>query len=75
MVNDNLRKGDWYLWHAVKGMILEVNSKNKDTGELYNMKISNIVPGFFDEKYFDINGFKISEIPEGQNCGVPMEGK
>ena len=75
MVSEFMRKGDWFYWHNDKGMILEVLSRNKESGENYSMTISDIKKDVVNEKAFDMIGFKISEIPEGQNCGVKMEDK
>ena len=75
VVSEFMRKGDWFYWHNDKGMILEVISRNKESGENYSMTISDIKKDVVNEKAFDMIGFKISEIPEGQNCGVKMEDK
>jgi hypothetical protein len=51
-------------------MILEVRSLNLATGDIYTMKISNLQPGASNPELFEIDGYRISVIPEGQNCGV-----
>jgi len=35
------------------------------------MKISNLQAGITKPELLDIDGYRISVIPEGQNCGVP----
>jgi hypothetical protein len=69
MMSDVVRKGDWFMEKNIKGMILEVISTKKSNGEMYTMKISNIIPGNINKTFFNISGFRISDIPEGQNCG------
>jgi hypothetical protein len=54
-------------------MILEVNSVAKHTNTSYSIKISEIKQGVVLNDYFDTSNFKISEIPEGQNCGVVID--
>ena len=75
MVSDIMRKGDWFLSGFSNGMILEVTSHKIETDESYTMHISDIHKSDVNEKMFDITGFKISEIPEGQNCGVIIDDK
>ena len=70
LMSEVVRKGDWFYNKKIKAMVMEVTSKNKSNGETYTMTISNIKPGIIDSSHFTTNGFRISEIPEGQNCGV-----
>ena len=75
MVSDFMRKGDWFYWQYEKGMVMKVVSTRKDSGESYSMTISDIKKNEVNEAAFNMTGFKISEIPEGQNCGVKIEEK
>jgi hypothetical protein len=70
MIESSARKGDWHRAKLIKGMILEVRSLNLATGDIYTMKISNLQPGASNPELFEIDGYRISVIPEGQNCGV-----
>jgi hypothetical protein len=71
MIESSARKGDWHRAKLMKGMILEVRSLNLSNGEFYTMKISNLQAGITKPELLDIDGYRISVIPEGQNCGVP----
>jgi hypothetical protein len=71
MIDDDVKKGDWYKWNK-KGMVLEVDTKSND-GQFYTVSISMIKQGITDMSMFNIKGFRISEIPEGQNCGPVTE--
>ncbi len=73
LMSESIRNGDWYNFNKISGMILEVTSKNKSTGESYTMSISDIKTGVINNKFFSTNGFRISDIPEGQNCGVVIK--
>jgi len=73
LMSEYVRHGDWFTWKNSRGMIIEVTSANKKSGESYTMNISMIKPGIINESLFNTKGFKISEIPEGQNCGVPVK--
>ena len=73
MMGEIVRKGDWYKWNDFKGMILEVKSTKKSNGETYTLRISQIKRGVIDPALFTTTGFRISEIPEGQNCGPIKE--
>lgn len=75
MMNEFTRKGDWFYWKNPKGMIMEVTSTKKSTGESYTMAISEVAPGEINYALFDLKGFKISEIPEGQSCGPTVNEK
>ena len=75
MINENVRKGDWFERKNLKGMILEITSKNKITRESYSVFISELKPNFISPKLFDLSGYKLSDIPEGQNCGPVSAGK
>ena len=75
MVSEFMRKGEWFFWQGAKGMILEVTSRRTGSDEYYTLNISMIKQYKVDDKIFSTNGFKISEIPEGQNCGVAVEEK
>lgn len=44
MMNEYIHKGDWYFSDKVKNMILELTSRNKITGEIHTLKISNVKP-------------------------------
>lgn len=68
MMSEVVRKGDWFMNRKLKTMVLEATSTNKKTGLFYTMIISGI-NSLIDQSFFDLNGFKISEIPEGENCG------
>ncbi len=72
LMSEFVRNGDWYNFNNISGMIVEVTSKNKSTGESYTMSISDIKPGVINNAFFSTNGFRISDIPEGQNCGVKI---
>jgi hypothetical protein len=75
MSSEYVRAGDWYFSTKVKGMILKLTSLNKKTNETYTLLVSEIKPGDLKPKFFDTTEFRISEIPEGQNCGVQSEKK
>lgn len=75
MMSENVRKGDWFNFKNKKGMILEITTKNKLTGDSYTISISQLKLNEINPKLFDMAGFKISDIPEGQNCGPVVEGK
>ena len=75
LMSEFVRNGDWYKFNKINGMILEVTSKNKSTDESYTMSISEIKTGVINNTFFSINGFLISDIPEGQNCGVKVTEK
>ncbi len=75
LMSDYVRHGDWFNWKNTKGMILEVTSTKKKTGESYTMNISEVKAVEVSQAFFNTSGFKISEIPEGQNCGAGLEGK
>jgi hypothetical protein len=73
-VLENLKSEcDWQTWSPGKGMILRVDSKNKKTNELISLNISEIKTHKVDDFVFSKEGYKISIIPEGQNCGVVKE--
>ncbi len=72
MMSDVVRKGDWFMNRKLKSMVMEVVSTNKNSGQNYKMKISGINKSIKPD-FFETNGFKISNIPEGQNCGVEMK--
>ena len=73
MMNEYVRKGDWFLFETKKQMILEVTSKSKLTGDAYTLQITDIHPEEINPHFFETNGFRISDIPEGQNCGVVLK--
>ena len=75
MMNEYVRKGDWFLFETKKQMILEVTSKSKLTGDAYTLQITDIHPKEINPHFFETNGFRISDIPEGQNCGVVVDDK
>jgi len=75
MISDFIRKGDWFRADVIPGMILQVISTNKPTHESYTLTVSGIKPGIINQKFFSTSGFRISDIPEGQNCGVAVEEK
>ena len=49
------------------------NIEKKITGETYTMSISIVKSGDINNSYFTTDGFKISDITEGLNCGVVEE--
>lgn len=71
MMSEFVRKGDWFMNRKLKWMVMEVKSTNKATKQSYTMNISGI-NNIVDTTFFDINGYKIANIPEGQNCGVEV---
>ena len=75
MINDVVRKGDWYKQKILKGMIMEVTSVKKTTGETYTVSLSSVIPNEIDPALFNSKDFRIADIPEGQNCGVSTEEK
>lgn len=75
MMSDFIVRSDWFLWKKNKGMILEVTSVKKETGESYTMNISWLQPGVINQSAFNLDGYKISDIPEGLNCGPVTETK
>jgi glucan-binding YG repeat protein len=72
MMNEYIQKGDWYFANS-NNMIVELNSRNKETGKIFSLKISNILPGDMNENFFKIDDFKIADIPEGLNCGISVK--
>ena len=70
MMSDFVRKGDWFINQKLKTMVLEASSTKKSTSQTYSMRITGI-SNKIDLSHFDIAGFKIADIPEGQSCG-PM---
>ncbi len=75
LMSEFVRNGDWYNFNKISGMILEVTSRNQSTGESYTLSVSEIKPGKINNTFFNTNGFHISDIPEGQNCGVKITEK
>lgn len=73
MIESSSRKGNWYTAKYIKGMILEIRSVNNITNEAYSIILSNIHYGEINKTLFDYEGYRISIIPEGQNCGVQKE--
>ena len=73
LMGEFVSKGDWFTYKKMDGMVLEVTSKNKSTNQTYTMNISNIQPGIVNESFFSTKGFRISDIPEGQSCGVSVK--
>jgi len=73
LMGEFVSKGDWFTYKNISGMVLEVTSKNKSTNQTYTMSISTIKPGIITESFFSTKGFKISDIPEGQSCGVSVK--
>ncbi len=74
MINDIVRKGDWFNSNLY-GMILEVTSTNKSTGQSYSMSISSLKLNEITSSLFTTKDFRISDIPEGQNCGIALDEK
>jgi Domain of unknown function (DUF4412) len=70
MIETSARKGDWYRSKYIKGMILEIHSQNLASGDDYTMKITDLQLGVIKQELLNIEGYRISVIPEGQNCGV-----
>jgi len=70
MIETSARKGDWYRSKYIKGMILEIHSQNLVTKEDYTMKITDLQLAVTKKELLDTDGYRISVIPEGQNCGV-----
>ena len=75
LMGEFVRDGDWFNWNDSSGMIIEVTSAKKKSNESYTMTISAINPGNISNDLFSIKDFKISDIPEGQNCGAKEEAK
>lgn len=71
LINISLRKGSWYHIKKNKGMIVTAKSFDKLNNNSYTVSITNIKPGDINPDLFNLKGFKISDIPEGQSCG-PM---
>jgi hypothetical protein len=72
MMSDVVRAGDWFMTRSLQFMIMEATSFNKSTRQEYTMKITGVTKSI-DYSFFDIDNFKIAEIPEGQNCGVELK--
>lgn len=75
LMGEFVRDGDWFNWKNARGMIIEVTSTKKKNGESYTMNISNVTTDPISEDLFSVKGFKISDIPDGQNCGAKEEEK
>ena len=75
LMSGYVKNGDWYYWKNTNGMILEVTTTKKKTGESYTMSISNLNVGDTKQTQFSTKGFKIADIPEGQSCGPRMDEK
>ena len=73
MISDFVKTGEWYKSEKFPGMILEVFSQNKSTEEFYTLTLSQLKPGQINESFFTTAGFRISDIPEGQNCGTVLK--
>lgn len=73
MMNEYIHKGDWYFADDIHHMIIQLNSRNKETGKTYSLKISNIKAGDVNLNFFKIDDFKIADIPEGLNCGISVK--
>lgn len=69
MTSDFVSKGDWYHYNKMKNFILEVTSVNKKTGAHYTLRINSVKPNETNPSFFQLKGFRISQIPEGQKCG------
>ena len=50
-------------------MVLEVSSVNKKREMSYTMRVSGILPDKVNTDFFDLTGFKIADIAEGESCG------
>jgi hypothetical protein len=75
LMDEFAQKGNWYLMKKPKGMVLEVTSRKKASGETVTIGITEIKPGIVKKELFDLKGFKFSDIPEGQNCGMTVKEK
>ena len=75
MMNEHLRKSNWYLFKKINGMILEVTSTEKQSGKTQSVFISTVKPADIDSAMFNLDGYKIADIPEGQNCGPVMQNE
>lgn len=75
MINEVVRKGDWFKQKVADGMIMEITSVKKATAESYTVSISSVMPNEINPALFTTKDFRIAEIPEGQNCGVATEEK
>ncbi len=75
MMSESIRKGDWFNWKNPKGMIVEITTKNKLSGDFYTVALSQIKFNAINLQLFNLAGYKISEIPEGQNCGPVVKEK
>jgi hypothetical protein len=69
MMKAYIDQGTLYYSKNMKGMALEVYSVNKKTGVSYTMRISEVMPDEINMTFFDLTGFKIADIAEGENCG------
>jgi len=78
MMGEFVSQGDWFMSKEIKGMIMEIHSVRKSAGKVnqsYTITISQLNPGAPDHTLFNLDGFKISDIPEGQHCGPVETGK
>jgi hypothetical protein len=75
MLSDNVKKGDWYKAIGLHGMAIQVMSINKISGDAYTMRISEIKTNDIRPEFMSLTGFRISDIPEGQSCGIAVEEK
>ncbi|CAN5688365.1 hypothetical protein BH11BAC1_BH11BAC1_18790 [soil metagenome] len=69
MMNSYVDDGTWYYAKKIRGMVLEVTSYSKTNGTSYSMFVTGIQPNEIIVPYFDLAGYKITDIPPGENCG------
>ncbi|MEO8086726.1 MAG: hypothetical protein ABI763_07900 [Bacteroidota bacterium] len=69
MMSSYVDDGTWYFAKQIRGMVLEVTSYSKSNGTSYSMLISGIQQNEIIIPYFDLAGYKITDIAPGENCG------
>lgn len=60
----------WQHLHFKVGMIVKVNVRDRKNKTEQTIEIKEIKPGQIDQKMLSLTGYRIADIPEGQNCGV-----
>ena len=75
MMSGSFVDGSWFYTTNMKGMVMEVTSVNRKTSQSYTMNISSIRPNDVHFDFFDLDGFTMTDIPEGQNCGPMVNEK
>ena len=69
MINQQFKNRNWLKVHLKRGMIIKVDIRDSNNNQ-QEIMLSEIKFGESIDGFEDISGYKIADIPEGQNCGV-----